>query len=92
MRAEAMPDGRPDPERRVTCPALLLQHSRRVRTNNQWEYVDVKDFHDTSFSTRFKYCFVYVFLIKNIAIFGLDIFTATTMLATDNVGPDRHPS
>lgn len=56
----------------------------------QWEYVDVKEFHNDSWSTRIKYVFVYLFLIKNVAIYGLDIFTAATMLATDNVST-RHP-
>ncbi|BEI85975.1 hypothetical protein CcaverHIS002_0602620 [Cutaneotrichosporon cavernicola] len=57
---------------------------REVVQDYKWEYVDVKDFHDTSIGTRFKYCFVYLFLIKNLVIYGLDIFTASTMLATDN--------
>lgn len=46
----------------------------------------MKEFHDRSFTTRIKYCFVYLFLLKNVVIYGLDIFTAATMLATDNVG------
>lgn len=57
---------------------------REVVQDYKWEYVDVKEFHDTSLGTRFKYCFVYLFLLKNIVIYGLDIFTASTMLATDD--------
>jgi hypothetical protein len=81
-------DSLPRAPRDVPC----ARRPRRLRTNKQWEYVDVKEFHDTSLSTRIKYCFVYVFLIKNIAIYGLDIFTASTMLATDNVSAQPLPS
>ncbi|KAL1409083.1 Potassium transporter [Vanrija albida] len=50
----------------------------------KFDYVDVKDFHRTNFGTRFKYMFVYLFILRDIVIYGLDIFTVVTMLSTSN--------
>jgi Na+/H+ antiporter NhaC len=34
--------------------------------------------------TYLRYVFVYIFLLKSIAVYGLDIFTAVTMLTTNH--------
>ena len=56
---------------------------REVVQDYKWEFVDVRDFHRTDFMTRLKYLLVYVMIFKELAIYGLDMFTAVTMLSTN---------
>jgi hypothetical protein len=53
--------------------------------SSQWDYVDVREFRKTNFTTRAKYTLIYVCILRDLAIIGLDIFTCVTMLSSDTV-------
>ncbi|WWC59730.1 uncharacterized protein I303_102292 [Kwoniella dejecticola CBS 10117] len=57
---------------------------REVVPDHKFDFVNVREFHKTDIWTRIKYIFKYVFLLKSIAVYGLDIFTATTMILSDH--------
>ncbi|KAK4684252.1 hypothetical protein P7C73_g5938, partial [Tremellales sp. Uapishka_1] len=52
--------------------------------DHKFDFVNTREFHKTDILTRIKYVFVYIFLFKSIAVYGLDIFTAVTMLSTNH--------
>ncbi|WRT64524.1 uncharacterized protein IL334_001456 [Kwoniella shivajii] len=57
---------------------------REVVPDHKFDFVNVKEFHKTDIWTRIKYIFRYIFLLKSIAVYGLDIFTATTFILSDH--------
>ncbi|WVW78165.1 hypothetical protein I302_100116 [Kwoniella bestiolae CBS 10118] len=57
---------------------------REVVPDHKFDFVNVREFHKTDIWTRIKYIFKYVFLLKSIAVYGLDIFTASTMILADH--------
>ncbi|WWC68181.1 uncharacterized protein I206_102104 [Kwoniella pini CBS 10737] len=57
---------------------------REVVPDHKFDFVNVREFHKTDIWTRIKYIFKYVFLLKSIAVYGLDIFTASTMIVSNH--------
>ncbi|WWC86643.1 uncharacterized protein L201_001520 [Kwoniella dendrophila CBS 6074] len=57
---------------------------REAVPDHKFDFVNVREFHKTDIWTRIKYIFKYVFLLKSIAVYGLDIFTASTMIVSDH--------
>ncbi|RSH92426.1 hypothetical protein EHS25_008841 [Saitozyma podzolica] len=58
---------------------------REVVPDHKFDFVNVREFHKTDFLTRLKYIWRYILLIKSMAVYGLDIFTAVTMISSNNV-------
>ncbi|ORX35903.1 hypothetical protein BD324DRAFT_581368 [Kockovaella imperatae] len=57
---------------------------REIVPDHKFDFINVKEFHRTDFMTRLKYVWKYILILKNIAVYGLDIFTATTMIVSDH--------
>lgn len=57
---------------------------REVVPEHKFDFVDVREYRQTTFWMRCRYVLVYVWLLKSLAVYGLDIFTAVTMLSTDH--------
>ncbi|ODO07757.1 hypothetical protein I350_03335 [Cryptococcus amylolentus CBS 6273] len=55
---------------------------REVVPDHKFDFINVREFHKTDFWTRFKYVLRYVFLLKSFAVYGLDIFSAVTMISS----------
>ncbi|KAI9636117.1 putative vacuole protein, partial [Dioszegia hungarica] len=56
---------------------------REVVQDHKWDFINVNEFRKTDFLTRFKYVWRYILLFKSLAVYGLDIFTAVTMISSD---------
>jgi len=57
---------------------------REVVPDHKFDFVNVREFHKTDVLTRVKYIWKYILLLKSLAVYGLDIFTAVTMITTDH--------
>ncbi|WWD21740.1 hypothetical protein CI109_106227 [Kwoniella shandongensis] len=57
---------------------------REVVPDHKFDFINVREFHKTDIWTRIKYIFRYVWLLKSIVVYGLDIFTAATMIVSDH--------
>ncbi|KAJ9097719.1 hypothetical protein QFC21_004757 [Naganishia friedmannii] len=55
---------------------------REAIPDHKFDFVDTAEFHTTDWLTRLRYVFIYVFMLKNLAIYCLDIYTAITMVAS----------
>ncbi|WVQ75781.1 hypothetical protein IAR50_005414 [Cryptococcus sp. DSM 104548] len=55
---------------------------REVVPDHKFDFINVREFHKGDFWTRFKYVLRYVFLLKSFAVYGLDIFSAVTMISS----------
>ncbi|ORY01939.1 hypothetical protein K493DRAFT_334787 [Basidiobolus meristosporus CBS 931.73] len=67
---------------------------REIINDHKFDYVDVEEFVDRSCMTRFKYCFVFLFTLKSILVYVLDIYTAVMLVVfktwTSNIQtPDK---
>lgn len=49
---------------------------------HKFDSINVTDYHLNDWFTRFTYCLVYIWLIKSLIVYSLDIFTAITMLSS----------
>ncbi|KAJ9117251.1 hypothetical protein QFC20_000396 [Naganishia adeliensis] len=55
---------------------------REAIPDHKFDFIDTADFHMDDWFTRFRYAFVYIFLLKDLAVIAADIYTATTMIAS----------
>ncbi|KAJ9124001.1 hypothetical protein QFC22_000793 [Naganishia vaughanmartiniae] len=55
---------------------------REAIPDHKFDFVDTAEFHTSSWFTRLRYVFIYIFMLKNLAIYCLDIYTAITMVAS----------
>ena len=53
-----------------------------TQTLQQFDFVDVEDYHSDSFGTRLQYLWLYILLIKSFMVYLSDLFSAITMLTT----------
>ncbi|ORX98155.1 hypothetical protein K493DRAFT_214848, partial [Basidiobolus meristosporus CBS 931.73] len=60
---------------------------REVINDHKFDFVDVDEFRDESFMSKFKYMFVFLFTTKSILIYVLDIYTAVMLLAFNSWNP-----
>ncbi|PWN19288.1 hypothetical protein BCV69DRAFT_251608, partial [Microstroma glucosiphilum] len=49
--------------------------------DHKFDFIDVRDYHNTGLWTRTRYGFLFVLVIKSIAVYIADIYTAVTLLA-----------
>ncbi|PVG03501.1 hypothetical protein CPB86DRAFT_804033 [Serendipita vermifera] len=57
---------------------------REVVPDHKFDFIDTRDFHSKSISIRLQYVWVYILVIKSFLVYISDIYTATTMLTSDN--------
>ncbi|KAG7535952.1 hypothetical protein FFLO_03550 [Filobasidium floriforme] len=57
---------------------------REVVQGHKFDFINIHEYHLNDWFTRLRYLFVYLLLAKSFAVYCLDIFTAITMLSTDN--------
>jgi len=57
---------------------------RQVVTDHKFDFVDTREFTDNGFIMRMKYLWVYLVVLKSFLVYVSDIFSATTMLTTNN--------
>lgn len=51
--------------------------------DHKFDFVDTREFTDNGFVMRMKYLFLYAVVLKSFLVYMSDIFTATTMISTD---------
>jgi len=51
---------------------------------HKFDFVDTRDYRDNSFVTSLRYTWLYILVIKSFLVYVSDIFTAVTMLSTNN--------
>jgi len=57
---------------------------REVVPDHKFDFIDVREFHSKAFFTRIKYLFLYGMVLKSFLVYMSDIFSAVTMLSTDD--------
>jgi len=57
---------------------------REIVPDHKFDFINVREFHRNDFMTRLKYIWKYVLILKSLAVYGLDIFTAITMISSDH--------
>lgn len=57
---------------------------REVVPDHKFDFVDTREFTDNGFVMRMKYLWVYLVVLKSFLVYVSDIFSATTMLTTNN--------
>nr|ODN92977.1 vacuolar protein [Cryptococcus depauperatus CBS 7855] len=57
---------------------------REVVPDHKFDFINVREFHQSDIWTRIKYVFRYIFLLKSVTVYALDIFTAVTMITSDH--------
>lgn len=57
---------------------------REVVPDHKFDFVDTRDYHTKNFGIRLQYVWLYVLVLKSFGVYIADIYTATTMLASDN--------
>lgn len=57
---------------------------REVVQDHKFDFVDVREFHSKAIGLRFRYVWLYVLVIKSFLVYVSDLFTAVTMLSTNN--------
>jgi len=65
---------------------------REVVPDHKFDFVDVRDFTDNGFAMRMKYLWVYIVVLKSFLVYVSDIFTAITMIATEQLSTQILPS
>ncbi|SPO04956.1 uncharacterized protein DNG_07641 [Cephalotrichum gorgonifer] len=64
-----------------------LTHRRKavnVGTDQNWSYINLKDFKSTSCFTPFAYGYLWLMLLTSVAVYGVDTFVAVNLLAFDS--------
>jgi len=56
---------------------------REVIPDHKFDFVDVRDFHSKAFAVRMRYIWMYVLVLKSFMVYVSDIFTAVTMLTSE---------
>jgi hypothetical protein len=57
---------------------------REVIQDHKFDFIDVREFHSTAFGTRLKYLLLYGVVLNSFLVYMSDIFTAVTMLSTND--------
>jgi hypothetical protein len=57
---------------------------REVVPDHKFDFVDTREFTDNGFVMRMKYLWLYVIVLKSFLVYISDIFSAITMLSTNN--------
>ncbi|EIW71060.1 hypothetical protein TREMEDRAFT_42550 [Tremella mesenterica DSM 1558] len=57
---------------------------REAVPDHKFDFINVREFHRTDILTRLKYILRYIWLLKSIAVYGLDVFTAVTLISTNH--------
>jgi len=57
---------------------------REVVPDHKFDFVDTREFTDNGFAMRMKYLWIYLVVLKSFLVYVSDIFSATTMLTTNN--------
>ncbi|ORX98150.1 hypothetical protein K493DRAFT_214713 [Basidiobolus meristosporus CBS 931.73] len=64
----------------MCCCGGEAKWKREVINDHKFDFVDVDEFYEDHFATKFKYCFIFLFTIKSILIYVLDIYTAVMLI------------
>lgn len=57
---------------------------REIVPDHKFDFINVREFHRDDFMTRLKYVWKYILILKNVAVYGFDIFTAATYILSDH--------
>jgi len=57
---------------------------REVVPDHKFDFIDVREFHSTAFTIRARYLLFYGIVLKSFLVYMSDIFTAVTMLSTND--------
>ncbi|KAK9772939.1 hypothetical protein SCAR479_10449 [Seiridium cardinale] len=64
-----------------------------VRPEQKWDYISLKDFKSSSGFTVAAYIYVYISILISLAVYGIDSFTAVSLLAfgkwTSSINPNE---
>ncbi|KAJ3511498.1 hypothetical protein NLJ89_g4060 [Agrocybe chaxingu] len=57
---------------------------REVVPDHKFDFINTQEFNDRGFMMRMKYLWLYIIVLKSFLVYVLDIFSAITMLTTNN--------
>ncbi|EGG03871.1 uncharacterized protein MELLADRAFT_72500 [Melampsora larici-populina 98AG31] len=60
------------------------QWKREEVPDHKWDFVDVREFHNSGCMSYFQYCFLYVLVIKSVLVYCSDIYTMVLLLASNH--------
>ncbi|PLW12749.1 hypothetical protein PCANC_17701 [Puccinia coronata f. sp. avenae] len=60
------------------------QWKREEVPDHKWDFVDVREFHNSGFMSYFQYCFLYVLVIKSVLVYASDVYTMILLLASNH--------
>ncbi|KAH9813398.1 hypothetical protein DFH28DRAFT_1060679 [Melampsora americana] len=60
------------------------QWKREEVPDHKWDFVDVREFHNSGFMSYFQYCFLYVLVIKSVLVYCSDVYTMVLLLASNH--------
>ncbi|KNZ59390.1 uncharacterized protein VP01_1742g5 [Puccinia sorghi] len=60
------------------------QWKREEVPDHKWDFVDVREFHNSGCMSYFQYCFLYVLVIKSVLVYASDVYTMVLLLASNH--------
>ncbi|OAV93610.1 hypothetical protein PTTG_02984 [Puccinia triticina 1-1 BBBD Race 1] len=60
------------------------QWKREEVPDHKWDFVDVREFHNSGCMSYFQYCFLYVLVIKSVLVYASDLYTMVLLLASNH--------
>lgn len=60
------------------------QWKREEVPDHKWDFVDVREFHNSGCMSYFQYCFLYVLVIKSVLVYCSDVYTMVLLLASNH--------
>ncbi|KAG0141990.1 hypothetical protein CROQUDRAFT_717933 [Cronartium quercuum f. sp. fusiforme G11] len=60
------------------------QWKREEVPDHKWDFVDVREFHNSGCMSYFQYFFLYVLVIKSILVYCSDVYTMVLLLASNH--------
>ncbi|POW10378.1 hypothetical protein PSHT_08760, partial [Puccinia striiformis] len=60
------------------------QWKREEVPDHKWDFVDVREFHNSGLMSYLQYCFLYVLVIKSVLVYASDVYTMVLLLASNH--------
>lgn len=73
------------------CKKSQWRNERKVVQDHKFDFVDIDEFYERSFARKFKYCLVFVVVLKTILVYIADLWTAGILLIFDKWGSSVKP-
>jgi hypothetical protein len=67
------------------------RNERKKIQDHKFDFIDIDDFYERSFVRKFRYCLVFLVLLKSILVYIADLWTAGILLIFDRWGTTVKP-